>query len=293
MYRAAKRFFSTESTIGSFIRLRNRAIVGIDGKDAKTVLQGLMTNDMQSFAKRSDVAAIHGGFLNLSGRIFTDAFVVKPLIFQEGKEVVKEDEYFIDCTQEKKEELVNHIKKHALRKKIELFDISDQLQVVSLLNHVPNEESSAGKFRQAKSEMSHVEDGDYTMLIYQDPRSPLLGYRIIASAEDDDLSKMIEGVLGEKNQEYYDLTRYLCAIPEGEEVKDMLPLNCNFDFTGSISFSKGNPQDLVESNLFRLLHWPRTDCKKLPYWNNKKACFPYHSQSNHGLILQYWNESSS
>ena len=55
--------------------LPDRGIIQVSGRDAKTLLEGLLTNSLAKFAEQS---AIHSGLLAPQGKILFDFFLVRP-----------------------------------------------------------------------------------------------------------------------------------------------------------------------------------------------------------------------
>lgn len=72
---------------------------------------------------------------------------------------------------------------------------------------------------------------------FYDPRMPGLGTRVICPSESLEIE--LDTVNLHFNHEDYEILRNLYCIPEGPEVRDMLPLNLNFQHLNAISFNKG------------------------------------------------------
>lgn len=100
-------------------------MISIQGPDATDFLQNLMTADIRIFEKEGpERAAIFTGFLNVKGKVLFDAIVVKPRLAGQTKES-GEMEYWIDVeSEEDAPALMKHLKKYALRKKLQISDMS-------------------------------------------------------------------------------------------------------------------------------------------------------------------------
>jgi folate-binding Fe-S cluster repair protein YgfZ len=77
---------------------------------------------MGLFRKDPDRAALFTGFLNVKGKTMFDAMVVKPKLAGQQEDEI---EYWIDVQgDEDAQELKNHMKRYAIRKKLKIDDLS-------------------------------------------------------------------------------------------------------------------------------------------------------------------------
>ena len=99
------------------------------GPDATKFLQNLCSQDMALFKNEEpDRAAVAACFFNPKGRIMFDALIVKPRLA--GQKSEAEIEYWIDIDSETDAvELIKHLKRMALRKKIVINDLSHIIKV--------------------------------------------------------------------------------------------------------------------------------------------------------------------
>ena len=74
------------------IFLKNRAVISISGSEAKSFLQGLITNDIN---KIDSGEAIYSLMLSAQGRFLYDFFIIK-----------HKDEIILDCASEYVDEIV-------------------------------------------------------------------------------------------------------------------------------------------------------------------------------------------
>ncbi len=121
------------------INLDDRSIIEITGKDRKTFLQGLITNDIN---KANDESLIYSAMLDARGRFSYDFFIFE-----------KNDSIFLDCSLESCAEITKKLNMYKLRSEVGVKQSQD-LQVFWQIEKPSTE------------------------LFFQDPRNPNLGYRI-------------------------------------------------------------------------------------------------------------------
>lgn len=98
----------------------------MSGSDATVFLQDMSTQNMRKFEANENRRALYALFLNAKGRIKFDAIIVKPeLAGQEEPHM----EYWIDCHEGSADALMKHFKTYALRKHVEVNDISEFIKV--------------------------------------------------------------------------------------------------------------------------------------------------------------------
>ncbi len=130
------------------IHLQNRALLSIKGSDARTFLQGIITNDINKISAEN---AIYTCLLTPQGKFLFDFFVAE----MDGVLV-------IDCDSSRKDELKKRLLMYKLRSNVEIEDISGKYKVVAIL--------SDGK----------IENG----ISYKDPRDLRMGARAVIPASD-------------------------------------------------------------------------------------------------------------
>jgi folate-binding protein YgfZ len=144
--------------ISPLISLSHRGIVSLKGTDALSLLQGLVTNDMD-LLKEERVPALFTAWLSPQGRFWYDFFVIK----------AEEDTFFLTPEKIHIPEFLKKLQLYKLRKSVTINDQSDQYQLVSSLNGKP----------------------DNTQGVWvEDPRTPRMGWIGIVSKE-----RAIEGDL--------------------------------------------------------------------------------------------------
>jgi len=58
--------------------------VQITGKDGVDILHNLTTGNVHKFYENGELGQLHTCFLNSKGKIISDCFLVKPLVFDEA-----------------------------------------------------------------------------------------------------------------------------------------------------------------------------------------------------------------
>jgi folate-binding Fe-S cluster repair protein YgfZ len=123
--------------------LKNRAVVSVRGPDATDLLQNLTTVDVRNLLEdHPHRAALYTSFLNAKGRVLFDGFIVKPRLAGQGQQVEKVNEhddieYWVDVEKTQDlPELLKHLKKYAMRKRVEFQDLSHVLQTHQLQNSI-------------------------------------------------------------------------------------------------------------------------------------------------------------
>lgn len=128
--------------------LDDRAVIALSGPDARELLQGLITNDIESLAPGR---ALYAALLTPQGKILFDFLIA------EGDGAV-----LLDCVAETAEALVKRLAMYRLRAKVEIAR-RDRLTVMAAWNGERLPESA---------------------IAFADPRLPALGRRAIAAAAE-------------------------------------------------------------------------------------------------------------
>lgn len=213
--------------------LEQRKLIRVKGEDVISFLQGLTTNDMRQL-QVSPSASIYTMFLNKAGRVLYDAIMYRT--------PAEESTILIECDQDISNELMRHLKLYRVRRKIQIDNIAEELNIWSLFN--AHEDPAVNRLNSAEMPTS-MED----IVIVQDPRLSCLGHRLLTPADttSTDLSNMYKdlcqvNVEGPSSEYNYRLHRYTVGVAEG--VLDMppgkqFPLEANCDLLNGVSFNKG------------------------------------------------------
>lgn len=225
--------------------LNDRSILRVSGNEASAFLQGLITNDMKHLAEGA--SNIYTLFLNIKGRVMYDAIVYKS---------EESNMYYVECDSQVVDSLQKHLQMYRVRRKIDIKHIGDKINVWSMFNSTKlfDNGTTVNESEKRKLEgmifpcgMLNSKASKFidNIMIYEDPRLPDLGLRILAESHIDkqEIIKHLDfDVSLSKNVENYKALRYKLGIGEG--VHDLppakaLPLEINCDYLHGISFHKG------------------------------------------------------
>ena len=200
--------------------LDDRAILYINGEDAKEFLQNLISNDIN---KVSDVNSCFSSLLTPQGKFLYEFIIVK-----------HKSGYLLDCEKPQAEELFKQLSLYKLRSKVEILNLSNEF-VVAAFSH-----EKFLTFDEAKDQPGYTikyrEDP-----IFLDPRNKDLGARLIINLEKLYLSLKKLDLHDAKLKEYYSLSHSLGIVPKDlNKLKDKLfGIECNFEELNGIDFKKG------------------------------------------------------
>lgn len=207
--------------------LSSRGVVAVDGRDARKLVQGLVTSDITKL----DDGPQYTAFLSAQGRVLRDAFLVAG----------PNDGILIDADREAIPELIKHIKRYKLRSKANARDASDELEVVAVCGDID------GTLAADTASTAPCDGGAWA-----DPRLPsLLGHRMLrrrgdtssGAAADLPASQWLRAAASaEVDEAVYDLQLTLLGVPSGATElppAEALPLESNVELLNGVSFSKG------------------------------------------------------
>ena len=200
--------------------LDDRAILYINGEDAKEFLQNLISNDIN---KVSDVNSCFSSLLTPQGKFLYEFIIVK-----------HKSGYLLDCEKPQAEELFKQLYLYKLRSKVEILNLSNEF-VVAAFSH-----EKFLTFDEAKDQPGYTikyrEDP-----IFLDPRNKDLGARLIINLEKLYLSLKKLDLHDANLKEYYSLSHSLGIVPKDlNKLKDKLfGIECNFEELNGIDFKKG------------------------------------------------------
>ncbi len=200
--------------------LDDRAILYINGEDAKEFLQNLISNDIN---KVSDVNSCFSSLLTPQGKFLYEFIIVK-----------HKSGYILDCEKPQAEELFKQLSLYKLRSKVEILNLSNEF-VVAAFSH-----KKFLTFDEAKDQPGYTikyrEDP-----IFLDPRNKELGARLIINLEKLYLSLKKLDLHDSNLKEYYSFSHSLGIVPKDlNKLKDKLfGIECNFEELNGIDFKKG------------------------------------------------------
>jgi folate-binding protein YgfZ len=200
--------------------LEDRAILYINGEDAKEFLQNLISNDIN---KVSDVNSCFSSLLTPQGKFLYEFIIVK-----------HKSGYLLDCEKPQVDELFKQLSLYKLRSKVEILNLSNEFVVASF------SQEKFLTFDDAKDQsgftIKYREDP-----IFLDPRNKELGARLIINLEKLYLSLKKLDLHDANLKEYYSLSHKLGIVPKDlNKLKDKLfGIECNFEELNGIDFKKG------------------------------------------------------
>ena len=200
--------------------LQDRAILYINGADAKDFLQNLVSNDVN---KVSDDSSCFASLLTPQGKFLYEFIIVK---HKQG--------YFIDCEKSQSEEIFKQLNLYKIRSKVEILNLSNEFVVASF--GFEKYLSINGTKDILGFTLRYREDP-----ILLDPRNKNLGARLIINLEKLYLSLKKLGLKDDKIDNYYNQSHKLGIVPKNlNKLKNKLfGIECNFEELNGIDFKKG------------------------------------------------------
>ena len=200
--------------------LDDRAILYINGEDAKEFLQNLISNNIN---KVNNETSCFTSLLTPQGKFLYEFIIVK-----------HKSGYLIDCEKTQSEGLFKQLTLYKLRSKVEILNLSNEF-VVAGFSH-----EKFLTFDEAKDQsgftIKYREDP-----IFLDPRNKQLGARLIINLEKLYLSLKKLNLHNADIKEYYSLSHSLGIVPKDlNKLQDKLfGIECNFEELNGIDFKKG------------------------------------------------------
>ena len=200
--------------------LEDRAILYINGEDAKDFLQNLISNDIN---KVKDNSSCFASLLTPQGKFLYEFIVVK-----------HKSGYFIDCEKSQSEEIFKQLNLYKIRSKVEILNLSNEFVVASF--GLDKYLSIEGAKDILGFTFKYREDP-----IILDPRNKNLGGRLIINLEKLYLSLKKLELKDDKIENYYIQSHNLGIVPKNlNKLKNKLfGIECNFEELNGIDFKKG------------------------------------------------------
>ena len=200
--------------------LEDRAIIYVNGADAKDFLQNLVSNDINKVTENSSCFA---SLLTPQGKFLYEFIIIK-----------HKSGFFIDCEKSQSEEIFKQFKLYKIRSKVEILNLSNEFVVASFgyekyLSIEGSEDIVGFTFK-------YREDP-----IILDPRNKNLGARLIINLEKLYLSLKKLGLKNDKIDNYHALSHKLGIVPKdlGKLQNKLFGIECNFEELNGIDFKKG------------------------------------------------------
>ena len=200
--------------------LEDRAILYINGLDAKDFLQNLISNDIN---KVTDNSSCFASLLTPQGKFLYEFIIVK-----------HKSGYFIDCEKSQSEEIFKQLNLYKIRSKVEILNLSNEFVVASFgFDKYLSIESSKDILGFT---LKYREDP-----IILDPRNKGLGARLIINLEKLYLSLKKLDLKDDKIEKYYNESHKLGIVPKNlnKLQNKLFGIECNFEELNGIDFKKG------------------------------------------------------
>ncbi|WP_440939438.1 CAF17-like 4Fe-4S cluster assembly/insertion protein YgfZ [Candidatus Pelagibacter sp.] len=200
--------------------LKDRAILYVNGQDARDFLQNLISNDIN---KVTDSSSCFASLLTPQGKFLYEFIVVK-----------HKSGFFIDCEKSQSEEILRQLNLYKIRSNVEILNLSNEFVVASFgyekYLSINNTKDILG------FTMRYREDP-----IVLDPRNKNLGARLIINLEKLYLSLKKLELKDNKIEDYYKQSHKLGIVPKNlNKLKNKLfGIECNFEELNGIDFKKG------------------------------------------------------
>lgn len=206
-------------------RLQHRTLINLSGHDTSSFLQGIITNDM-GLLEEDGVKAMYAHMLNVQGRTLYDIIIYSLKENQSGLQGV-----LLECDGSVQESIMKHLKMYKIRRKVNISMCTN----LSLWALLPQNKDDV--LKKSKPDVTAAEK---VLVLETDPRTELMGWRLITSHEVNPVG--IFSACHQGNTEEYHRHRYEIGLPEG--VKDLppgeaLPLESNLVYMQGINFKKG------------------------------------------------------
>lgn len=203
-----------------YVTFDDRAVLEISGADARTFLQGLITQDVNI------ITSIYSGYsalLTAQGKFIADFFLIHR----------DEQTLWLECAKAYLPTLLRLLALYRLRADVKLHDLSDKLHVHAVLGNIAQ---LALYETPGRTEHFHTDN----IVAFVDPRSEKLGARVIAPAGEGETWLIQRGFVHAPLVDY-DLRRIGLGIPaEGDNIADKtLILENGFEELHGVSFTKG------------------------------------------------------
>tara|TARA_B100000989_G_C19464884_1_gene437822 strand:- start:69 stop:959 length:891 start_codon:yes stop_codon:yes gene_type:complete len=200
--------------------LEDRAILYINGDDAVSFLQNLITNDI---TKVSEIYSCFASLLSPQGKFLYEFIIIK-----------HKSGYLIDCEKSQVDGLFKQFNIYKLRSKVEILNLSNEF-VVAAFSH-----KKFLTFAEAEDKsgftIKYREDP-----IFLDPRNKYLGARLVINLEKLYLSLKKLDLHNTDLKEYYSFSHKLGVVPKdlNKLQNKLFGIECNFEELNAIDFKKG------------------------------------------------------
>ncbi|MCW5771612.1 MAG: folate-binding protein YgfZ [Rhodospirillaceae bacterium] len=218
-----------------FLWPEGRGLVRIAGPDARSFLQGIVSNDV---GKVTPAQSIYAALLTPQGKYLHDFFIAELA-----------GALFLDCEAGRREDLVRRLARYRLRSKVEVAAAPDDLAVALIYGGGALPALGLPALRGAAKPLAHG-------TCYVDPRHTDIGARAILQKADEAALADLGARAGEEAA--YDRARIALGLPDGSrdlEIEKSILLENGFDELGGVDWDKGcyMGQELTARTHYRAL----------------------------------------
>ena len=200
--------------------LEDRAIIFINGQDAKNFLQNLISNDIN---KVSENSSCFSSLLTPQGKFLYEFIIIK-----------HKSGYFIDCEKAQSEEIFKQLNIYKIRSQVEILNLSNEFVVASF--DYEKYLSIEGSKDLLGYTFKYREDP-----IILDPRNRGLGARLIINLEKLYLSLKKLDLKNDNIKNYHLKCHKLGVVPKNfnKLQNKLFGIECNYEELNGIDFKKG------------------------------------------------------
>ena len=200
--------------------LEDRAIIYINGEDAKDFLQNLISNDIN---KVTDNSSCFASLLTPQGKFLFEFILVKHKLG-----------FFIDCEKTQADEIFNQLNLYKIRSKVEILNLSNEFVVANF--SYEKYLSIEGSKDVMGFTFKYREDP-----IILDPRNKNLGARLIINLEKLYLSLKKLNLKSDKIENYHIQSHKLGIVSKNlnKLQNKLFGIECNYEELNGIDFKKG------------------------------------------------------
>lgn len=208
-------------SVASFLPLAGRGVLRIEGADARSFLQGLISNDI---ARVKPGRAMWAAFLTPQGKYLHDFFLC-----ESGGALLLEGEA------SRLPDLKRRLSMYRLRSQVSLEEVGSAMRVWALIGDAAA--ATAGLPSDEPGTAGAFGDG----VAFVDPRSAAAGLRALLPGETGEKTIIEQGFVA-SDPGAYDALRIPLGLPDGSRdilIDKSLLLECGFDELGGIDWEKG------------------------------------------------------
>ncbi|KAI5607964.1 putative transferase CAF17-like, mitochondrial, partial [Silurus asotus] len=166
----------TEGTAWTCHRLTHRAVLHIRGQDTHSYLQGLLTNDIRTLQQEDQEeerrdTGIYTHLLNVQGRTLYDVIAYSSKENSDGTNSV-----LLECDSSMLNSITRHLKMYTIRRKVKVEACPDLLlwALLGVNTHCTH-----------TAEEPELRNRDRVVLMARDPRTSLMGWRLITRSQEN------------------------------------------------------------------------------------------------------------